>query len=239
MKPGLMDISELDVVLLCGGLGTRLRSITNEFPKVMVEVEGEPFLNFVIRHLKTQGVERIILCTGYQALVVENYYRKNDFEIVIDYSREETPLGTGGAIKNAQDIIDSEEFFVLNGDCFCPVELKAMLKFHSQKKALATIAAHKIGIADEFGTIELKEDKRIASFKEKMKGAVNQYANAGVYCFNKEVFNLFPDKDKFSLEEDVFPHIIKGRVYAFLTDKEFLDIGTPDRLQKALKLLKK
>ena len=239
MKPSLMDISELDVILLCGGLGARLRSVTNELPKVMVEVEGEPFLNFIIRHLKSQGVERVILCTGYQAQVVENYYRKNDFEIVIDYSREETPLGTGGAIKNAREIIDSDEFFVLNGDCFCPVELKDMLKFHYQKKALATIAAHRIENADEFGTLEIKENKGIASFKEKMKGVINQYANAGVYCFNKEILNLFPEKDKFSLEVDVFPEMVNAKLFAFLTEKEFLDIGTPDRLQKAINLLKK
>ncbi|MCK5179792.1 MAG: NTP transferase domain-containing protein, partial [Candidatus Omnitrophica bacterium] len=92
-------MKDCDCVILCGGLGARLQSVVKDVPKVMAEVNGAPLLDLMIEHLKKQGAARIVLCTGYQAEAVENYYREHDFGMVIDFSREEEPLGTGGAVK--------------------------------------------------------------------------------------------------------------------------------------------
>src|SRR3989338_5545846 len=134
-----MQITEVDALILCGGLGTRLKGVVKDVPKVMAQVDGVPFLNLIISYLKKQGIKRVILATGYKAADVEKYFRENNQGIVIDFSREAEPLGTGGAVKNAGPIITSDPFFVLNGDSFCACDLKKFLKFHTTKKADASL----------------------------------------------------------------------------------------------------
>ena len=109
-------LHQVDTLILCGGLGTRLKEVTQGSQKVMVDFNGEPFLNTIIAYLKQQGIIRMILCTGHGSEDVERHYRFFDDELIIDYSREEKPLGTGGAIKSAQEIVQSDCFFVLNGE---------------------------------------------------------------------------------------------------------------------------
>ncbi|MCA9406330.1 MAG: nucleotidyltransferase family protein [Candidatus Omnitrophica bacterium] len=231
----MTSLESIDIVILSGGLGTRLKEEIGDEQKVMAEINGRPFLDFHINWLKNQGAERIILCTGYKAGFVEDYYRKNDFGIVIDFSREEQPLGTGGAIVNAAEIINSDPFIVLNGDSFCPVNLYALLKYHKDKKAVASVVVTSGMKGQDYGQLIINEDEKVAEFAEKTAQKEGGYVNAGVYCFSHKIFDAIGTKGKSSLENDWFPKLIDQPFYAFTLNSKFFDIGTPERYKQAQK----
>ena len=223
------SLKSVDALILCGGLGTRLRSEIGDTQKVMAEVDGRPFLDFNIELLRNQGVERIILGTGFQSNQVEEYYRKKDKSLI--FSSEKSPLGTGGAIKNAQTLINSNPFFVLNGDSFCQTDLKAILDFHQKNKALATVVLSKVIDSRDYGRVVIDDRGEILNFNEKEE-CREGYVNAGIYCLDQKIFSLMPKETKFSLEHDCFSQWIGQSFYGFVVDQEFYDIGTPERYQK-------
>ncbi|MFT5170166.1 MAG: D-glycero-alpha-D-manno-heptose 1-phosphate guanylyltransferase [Lysobacterales bacterium] len=227
-----MTIDQVDVLILCGGLGTRLRSTIGESQKVMADVQGKPFLDYHIDHLQAQGVERIILCTGFQADDVESYYRNKDNEIAIDFAREEEPLGTGGALKNAQPIVWSDHFILLNGDSFCPFDVKYFLKKHFESEAIASVGISRKDDVRDYGTVEINKDNLITAFKEKEDVKKSGFVNAGIYCFTQKAFEYMPEEGKFSLEYDVFPNLTEHKLNGIIIEKEFSDIGTPERYQE-------
>src|SRR3989338_4964593 len=239
-----MSLEDTAAVILCGGLGTRLRSEIGEKPKVMAQVGPMPFLELLVKQLMHQGINEIILCTGYKADVVEKHFKSKKFNATINFSQESEPLGTGGALKNAQGRIKKSPFFVLNGDSYCSVNLSRLLTYHQQKKALATIVVSEVKDRGDFGTIALDSDKHILAFKEKInfqnKKAKKEdlYVNAGIYCFLDDIFGLM-EATRFSLEHDFFPRLIKQTFYGFVTDEPFYDIGTPQRYKKVIEVLKK
>jgi len=233
-----MKMDNCDCVILCGGLGTRLQSVVSDVPKVMAQVNGRPFLDLIIEYLKSQGIRRIILCTGYKADFIEDYYRKNNFGLTIDFSRENEPLGTGGALKNAREIIKSDPFLVLNGDSFLAADLKAFFDFHKEKGSLASMLIAQVNKAEEFGSLELDENCEITKFFEKSDGSVNALVNAGIYCFDQTIFSNMPESTKFSLEKDLFPELTGKKFYGYRIEKRFFDIGTPERYQSAKQDLK-
>lgn len=228
-----MNVNERDCIILCGGLGKRLQSIVHDVPKVMAQVDGRPFLNFIIEFLKSKNVERIVLCTGYKADLVERYYRQQDFGLIIDFSTENEPLGTGGALKNAREVISSDPFFVLNGDSFLPIDLQAFLDFHMEKKSIASMLISEVEDGKDFGNLEIDENQQIVDFREKDVGTKKQLVNAGIYCFSQKAFSCMPETKKFSLENDFFPKLIGNKFYGYCTDKEFMDISTPERYESA------
>ncbi len=236
-----MDLAKTDMVILCGGFGTRLRSTIGQAQKTMASVGEEPFLNKVLGYLKLQGFRRIILAVGFQAQEVETYYRNNDLGLTIEFSREESPLGTGGAIKNAQAFVLSEQFFAMNGDCFCALDYQEFLKFHLARKNIATLSVSKIADSRDYGTIVLGPKDLIKGFEEKKDVVGGGFVNIGAYCFSKEIFNMMP-QGKFSIERDFFPLLpekLKERFSGFVVDNEFLDIGTPDRYSNAEEIIRK
>ncbi len=225
-----------DFLILCGGLGTRLRSVTGDAPKVMADVQGEPFLDFLLRYLIKQGARRVILCAGYKAEALEKHYQEKFKEIEIRLSIEKEPLGTGGAFKNAQPFIKSDHVFGLNGDCFTPVDYQKFFAFHQKKNALGTLVAVKIDGNKDFGTIEMNERDEVVAFKEKFETKEVQYISAGIYCFHKSIFDKMPS-DKFSIEYHFFPKMLGNRFYGFKVEAPFIDIGTPERFEWAKKHL--
>jgi len=226
-----MNVSECDCIILCGGFGKRLQSIVEDVPKVMAQVDGHPFLDFIIKLLKSQNIERVVLCTGYKADVVENYCRQQDFGLIIEFSKEEKPLGTGGALKNAREVILSDPFFVFNGDSFLPADLQAFLDFHARKKAIASMIISEVKDSKDFGSLEIDNNQRIVNFREKAVGTKKQLVNAGIYCFNQNVFTCMPESKKFSLENDFFPGLVNNKFYGYCAGAEFMDIGTPERYE--------
>jgi D-glycero-alpha-D-manno-heptose 1-phosphate guanylyltransferase len=221
-----------DFLILCGGLGTRLRSVTGETPKVMAQVQGEPFLDFLLRYLIKQGAKRVILCAGYKAEDIAAHYKAKFSGIELHLAVEKEPLGTGGALKNALSFVKNDHVFALNGDCFTPVDYAKLLALHQQKKARATLVGVRIEGNKDFGTLVINEQDEIVAFKEKFVTSDVQYISAGIYCFNRPVFDLMPT-GKFSIEYDFFPKMIGRGFYACKVDAPFIDIGTPERFEWA------
>ncbi len=233
-------LKDTDVIILCGGRGSRLKSITKNKPKPLVKIGDRPFLDILIAYLSKFGLRRFILALGYKADKVHEHFLKGpDRGSKIFFSLEKTPLGTGGAVKNAQHLVLNDYFFVLNGDSFYDIDLSGFLRFCLKKKAfLGAIALKKIKSGKDYGTIATDTHGRITSFNEKNKISKNCFINGGIYIFKKNIFSKMPRHKKFSLENDIFTKLagVKG-FYGYRTKGFFIDIGTPQRLKKARKLV--
>lgn len=237
MKYGKPVFKNIDIVILAGGLGKRLRPISKGLPKPLVKINGRCFLDILIDFWSGFGFRRFILCTGYKGRMIKDYYGTNSKKgIDILFSYEETPLGTGGAVKNAGSLIVSNPFIVLNGDSFCKVDPMNLLEFHEKKKALISIALAKISDVKDYGEVKINKARRILSFNEKNGASREGLINAGIYVFNREVFGLMPSRQAFSLEKDFFPEVAGKKIFGYTNNKLFIDIGTPARYRKAEKI---
>lgn len=232
------DPSRIDVVILCGGRGERLKEVVKDRPKPMADVAGRPFLDILIEHLKGCGFRRFILCAGYKGEIVRDYYAEKPGPSEIITLLEDKLLGTAGAIKNAESVIKSDPFLVLNGDSLCAINYRDLVKFYYEKKAIYTIAVVKIGGNQDGGLVSLDSQDRVTGFNEKTESRGAGYVNAGVYLLDKKVFNVIKNGEKVSLEYDVFPKLIRERFYGYSVDGGLIDIGTPDRYRKAQESLK-
>lgn len=236
-----MDIfktDNIDVVILCGGLGTRLQPVINDRPKPMAEIDDRPFLDLLINYVAGYGFKRFILCVGFMKDVIKNYYGKGTGFTEIVFSEEQSPLGTAGALKNSEDKIKSEIFLVLNGDSVCFLDLHDFLQFHLSREALLTLALSEIKSKVDYGQVVLDDSGLVISFKEKEAGKSN-LVNAGVYLFSKSLLSYIPANKNCSLEYDIFPDMVEKNFFGYVTDKKFTDIGTPERYNNALKILNK
>jgi NDP-sugar pyrophosphorylase family protein len=226
---------EIDVVVLCGGLGTRLRSVVANNPKPMADVNGQPFLAHIMDYLTGAGFVHFVLGCGYKAEAVRSYFEIWEKKVSIEYSLEKIPLGTGGAVKNALPFLRSNPVLVLNGDSFCRVDYDGLLATHAQTSASITMAVSRMASRADYGQIELGDSDRVLGFREKGMNTEGGWINAGVYVFDKRVIEQMPDSIPLSLEKDVFPAWIGGDFRAFRTEEPVYDIGTPERYELARK----
>lgn len=234
----MLNPSKIDVVILCGGYGKRLQGVIKDIPKPMARIKQSPFLDILIDFIASYEFKRFILCTGYKAEIIERYYKQTiTNKLIIEFSREEKPLGTGGAIKNAENYIESNPFLVVNGDSLCKINLKEFVNFHFRRDALISVAVTNTEVCNDYGVITINNLQKIVEFNEKAKGYKNRLINAGFYLLQREIFSLMPENDNFSIERDFFPKIIKRNLYAFETQESLIDIGTPERYEKAKHLL--
>lgn len=234
-----MHVKNMDILILCGGIGSRLRSVLKNKPKPMAKINKRPFLDTLIEHMADSGFRRFILCAGYHAEIIEKHYAfpKKGLEILI--SKENYPLGTAGALKNAQPFINSNPFLVMNGDSFCPLDMDKFLDFHiSKKNPLASIVLSKVDCAKDYGSVKIFSSQRITGFKEKAKRSRDALVNVGIYLFNKKILSLIPSGEKLSLEYDLFPSLTDKKIYGYAIRDSFLDIGTPKRYKEAKRYLK-
>jgi D-glycero-alpha-D-manno-heptose 1-phosphate guanylyltransferase len=230
-----LGLSDIDAYILCGGLGKRLRSVLGASPKPMVLLGDKPFLDILLAHLTELGFRRFILGIGYQAQFIKDYYKKNNllgYEII--FSQENKPIGTGGALKKARNLIKSDPFFVFNGDSLANFNPLGMLRSHQQKQACLTILLKKMKDCKDYGHITLGKEGRMRKFNE--KGCDKQgFINAGIYLCNRSIFKLMPGIEGFSLENDFFPDLLEEKVYGYKSRGFFFDIGTPERYRTAEK----
>ena len=227
-----------DVVILAGGLGKRLHSVTGGAQKVLAKIGDKPFLEILIDYIASQGGKRFILCAGHGSEAVEAHFKDKyqDREIII--SKEESPLGTGGAIKQGARHVKTDHFLAMNGDCFCVIDYNRFIDFHQQQKSKATLAVTLMPDARDYGTIEISATKTIEAFKEKQPEVREAFINTGTYCFERNVLSLVETPSKFSIEYDFFPHLVGKGFYAFEVENRFIDIGTPERYTWAQEHLK-
>lgn len=235
-----MKTKDLDVFILCGGLGKRVRSISGNTPKVMMKVGNRHFLDIIIEYMLSFGFRRYILGIGHKASTIKNYYNGHSpSRSKIIFSYEKSPLDTGGAVKKAQKLIKSNSFFVLNGDSFCRFNPIHFLKFHKMKSALASILLQKKTEVSDYGFVTVDKNSRITGFSEKDSSQRKSFINAGVYIFDKAIFDLMPHKQRFSLEYDLFPRLAGSSFFGYQKSSFFIDIGTPKRYFKAVKYFQK
>lgn len=228
---------DIDVVMLCGGRGERLRNIIKDRPKPMAEIKGKPFLDILIDYVAGFGFRRFILCIGYKGDFIKRYYQNRDVSFTILFSEEKTQLGTAGALKNAAPLIKSNSFLVMNGDSFCKLDLNEFINFHINKNALFSIALVKANPGSDYGVVNLDSLGRTTSFNEKTKTTDRGFFNAGIYLFRNDIFSLIPANKSSSLEYDLFPNLINKSFYGYITENELIDIGIPERYRKAMQIL--
>jgi D-glycero-alpha-D-manno-heptose 1-phosphate guanylyltransferase len=224
-------------VLLIGGLGTRLRSVVSSTPKVLASLGDTSVLELLVRQLRNQGFHRLVMCSGYLADQIESKFGDGrPWDVAIEYSRETKPLGTGGALKLAQKLLqENPEFLVMNGDSFLEIEFAKLMDFHLKRGALATMAVVSVENASRYGTVQIDSRSRVTNFFEKTGLDRAGVVNAGVYVFDRSVFDYIPE-GRSSLEKEVFPRILRRGIYALEQSGMFIDVGTPDDYARARSL---
>ena len=226
-------------IILAGGLGTRLRSAFASGPKSMGPVAGRPFLDYILRWLRIEGVDDVVLCVGYKRSAIQRYVGKGrKWGLHVVYSIERALLGTGGAVKKAEQLISGDSVIVINGDTLVEVSLKDLVSFHRQRRAWATLATVRMNDHQRYGSLKLDRAGRITGFIEKntikSRGNSPRFINAGVYVFHNMVLNTIRPRRPISLEKEVFPKLAANRrIYGFVTTASFIDIGVPEDFQRA------
>lgn len=216
-------------VVLAGGFGTRLKSISGDIPKPLVSVAGKPFLDKIIERLSSAGCSKLILSIHYGEKYFYDYLKSRVFDnLEIIIAKEESPLGTGGAIKYASQYIDDQNFVCINGDTFLEIDYKEFFDINTNVDF--TIAVKSVPDASRYGAVKLNRHKEVEEFVEKGHKQ-SGFINAGVFKFKKSIFTNFKLK-KFSLENDFIPSY-KKTIKAFIANGYFIDIGIPHDYKKA------
>ena len=225
---------DTNAVLLVGGLGTRLRPVVSSMPKPMASVGDRPFLELLVRQLGHQGFCRLVMCTCHLADQIESEFGDGrDLGVEIRYSKEPHPLGTAGAIKFAQCLLNNEDdFLVLNGDSFLEIDFGQMLRFHKEHGGLVSMAVTRVQNARRYGTVQVLPNGRVIGLAEKADRDIPGLVNAGVYLFSGAVLGQIPEAAA-SLERDVIPQLLDRGVYALEQNGIFIDIGTPEDYARA------
>lgn len=230
----------MQVAILAGGLGTRLRPYTYKIPKSMIPINGKPYLSYQLKYLKQQGISDIALLVGYLGERIMDYFKDGLREgLNIKYSKENNPLGTGGALKLAENILD-KNFFVIYGDSYIPLQYSNLkLHFNKIKKTGMLVVYNNKHLTDVPNNVSIDENNIVTKYIKNTKDQSLKFVEAGVMAFRKEILNLIEPNKFVSLEEDIFPILIQqGQLSAYVTNKKFYDIGTPSRLKRIEGVLK-
>ncbi len=230
-----------DAILLCGGAGLRLREVTGAAPKSMATVAGRPFLELLLRQLSRHGFERVILAVGYQQDLIRSQLGSSTFGLRLDYSSEGSPLGTGGALRQAANLIESGTVVDMNGDSYTDADLGSLVSEHANSGAQSSVVVVPADGRTDCGLVRVDSSGRILQFDEKQGPARTHYVNAGIYVMSKKLLSEIPAEHAVSLEREVFPRWLEeGKsIRAFVCPNKCVDIGTPDRYQTAQNALAK
>ncbi|MCS7125955.1 MAG: nucleotidyltransferase family protein [Aigarchaeota archaeon] len=217
----------LKCLILCGGRGTGLTPLTLSIPKSMMPVGYKPIIEHIITYMKTQGIYNFILAIGYLGEHLIKYFGDGrSLNITIDYSVEKIPLGTAGAVKNAEKKLNNT-FLTVNGDIiFKELDVSHLIRYHREKNGIATIVLTRVEDARRFGLVSVDDEGRVLAFREKPRQQVPGLVNAGIYVFEPSIFDYIPSDRPSSLEEDVFPELAdQNKLYAYLHNGYWIDVG--------------
>lgn len=226
----------MQAVILAGGLGTRLRPLTETTPKPLLPLLNKPLVLHIIDALP-KNIKEVILAVNYKKELLEEYFQTHDVGRNVKVISEPVPLGTGGAIKNVEKYVNGS-FVAFNGDAISSINVRDIIEYHKKKKGIGTIALWKVKDVSHFGVVELKGD-RILSFKEKPKPdeAPSDLINAGVYVLETEIFDYIEPNKTVSIEKEVFPKIIGKGLYGFSFKGYWIDVGRPETYLEAQRIL--
>lgn len=221
-----------EAIILAGGFGTRLKGVISDIPKPMAPVANKPFLEYLIKNLHRQGITRVILAVGYKHEIITDCFGAYFEGVEIDYAIENEPLGTGGAISFAMEKLHGDKAFVLNGDSFIHVDLKAFYNFCLLEKASFGIVLKEMVNFDRYGTVVLSA-KRIEAFKEK-QAVTEGMINCGLYFIDKNFLSSFGFPKKYSFETEFMEkHVTQYHFSGFPCSGYFIDIGIPEDYTRA------
>ena len=241
-------------IIIAGGAGTRLRPLTYTRPKPLIPVVNRPFLEYQVALLKRHGIEEIIFCTNYMADKIAGHFGDGSrFGVSMRYAIEEHPLGTAGAIKNAQMIAGRDTVVVLNGDVLTDFDISSILRFHKEKGALSTITLKEVPSPSPYGVIITDEEGRVREFREPSEATKQMlaadptalgvtgvdYINAGIYIMEPEALDAIPTGRPVSVERETYPKFLQeGRpIYALVRDGFWLDIGRAEQYREATRAI--
>jgi mannose-1-phosphate guanylyltransferase len=234
-------LAALDVFVIAGGLGTRIGSVLGETPKLLAPIGGRPYLAYLLDWLRRFGAKRVVLGLGHRARAVLDFLDANagahaDLDIVPVI--EPRPLGTAGAVRFARPNLRSDPVLVMNGDSFADADLCALVAQHRRAGTKATLLCVEVDDAGRYGRVELGGDSRIRGFIEKDPDFHGTSAvSAGVYLFSAALLDEIAAGDAASLEHDVFARAPSGSLAALAGRFAFIDIGTPESLQLAERVI--
>ncbi len=233
-------LNDIDVIILAGGLGTRIRDTLGDTPKLLASVNDRPFLDFLIGRLKGFGAGRLVLGLGHLGGRVEEHLKSHPPEgIDIVTLIEPEPLGTAGALRFIAPRIESDPVMVMNGDSFTGADLCDFVQAHRRSGAEGSILATEVEDTAEFGRLNVSPEGRVLEFSEKDSGQTGPgLINAGVYLFSTAMMEKIEAMEGPSLERDVFQSLAPGTLGAVVGQGPFIDIGTPERLAAAAEVLK-
>ena len=236
-------------IIIAGGLGTRLRPLTYLRPKPLLSVANRPFLEYQVALLRKYGIDEIVFATNYMAELIEGHFGDGfKFGVKMRYAIETTPLGTGGAIRNAADLFPGESVAVFNGDILTDFDLDKILTFHREKEAIATITLAEVPSPHPFGVLILDQNSKVLEWREPSEETKKALAvdrdivptgkdliNAGFYVFSPEFIAQIPHGVPSSVERDIFPELLKSKsaVYGIAPGGFWMDMGRAEQFMIA------
>lgn len=228
----------MKAVLLAGGKGTRLYPYTATFPKSLAPVGDRPIMEYVIRNLKKHEICDIIIATGHLSELIKSYFGNGKkFEVNIEYSEEEKPLGTAGPLSKIKNKIN-DTFLLLNGDILCNVNFKTLIDFHKKSDCIATVLLTRRKVGIDYGVVEIDENENIKDWIE--KPTIDYLVSTGIYVFERNVFEYIKENKKLDVPDLMLELIRKNQtVKSCLFDGEWLDIGRPEDYERAQRNYKK
>lgn len=227
----------MEAILLAGGFGKRLKDITKNSPKPMVDINGRPFLDYLIKFLDESGIKKIILSVFYKADSIIDHYGNNSNGVEIVYSIDKSPLGTGGAILAAIKKCEEKHVFIINADTYFNVKVKSLLDLHLEKQNDITLSLKPMKEFDKYGYVRTNERGRVIAFEEKRFQKYGKI-DGGVYLINNNIFKEQKHKDIFSFNNYIRNNLNHLKVGSIIFDEFFIDIGTLDDYTRAKNIFK-
>lgn len=237
----------MKAIIMAGGKGTRIASLNSQVPKPMIPICGKPILLYQIENLKKQGISEFILVCGHLREIIKDYFKDGrNFDVHIEYEMEDEPLGTAGALSRFRHKMD-DDFLLINGDLILDIDIKRMISFHKQNKALVTLFTHPNAHPYDSSLIECNSRGMVTAWKtcDEDRGWMGNLVNAGIHLISNRLFtdlataHLFVRENKLDLDRDVLrPLVNTGKLFAYKSPEYVVDMGTPDRYDMVVEDLK-
>lgn len=233
-------LAGIDVFVLAGGLGTRIRPVLGDTPKLLAPIAGRAYLAYLLDWLTYFGARRIVFGLGFGSEAIRaELERRRRPDLALVSRVEPEPLGTAGAIRFCRDLLHTDPVLILNGDSFVNANLCDFINFHRARSALGAILCTRVKDGSRYGEVHLNTEGHIEGFVEKSAGPTHAATiSAGIYLLSSVLLDTIARSAKASIERDIFPMLPPGTLHAFAGDFEFIDIGTPESLTTASTILR-